>query len=183
MKVYTRLVIDMASGDVNEAETESHEYYGPVALCKGGSTTQTTQQEIDPQVREAVFGQNGVFTNAQQVYQHHQQNPYNALQIQALQGLQNWNNGDSMKNYMDSSNALAQKYLGQAGVNYQPVAYQPNKIDISSLLNPTSYGSAATAPATSPGNATPTTSPLTQAGNTATIGDPNKDEIDSRRKQ
>lgn len=39
MKVYTKIVIDMDKGCVVEAE--GFDYHGPVALCKGGSTTTT----------------------------------------------------------------------------------------------------------------------------------------------
>lgn len=51
MKIYERIVIDLASGET--LEESSYTYQGPVALCigggsGGGSSTQTVQQRADP---------------------------------------------------------------------------------------------------------------------------------------
>lgn len=57
MRVYTRIVIDMASGAVLEAE--GFDYDGPVALCKGGGGgSQTTNtQDIEYNARMATIAE------------------------------------------------------------------------------------------------------------------------------
>lgn len=49
MKIYTKTVIDMASGEM--LESESFDYTGPVAECKGGVSTTTV---TSPQAEQAL---------------------------------------------------------------------------------------------------------------------------------
>src|SRR5688572_19800954 len=46
VKIYTRIVIDMASGHTLEAD--SFDYAGPVALCKDGGSPPAAPTPIDP---------------------------------------------------------------------------------------------------------------------------------------
>lgn len=62
MRVYTRIVIDMASGAVLEAE--GFDYDGPVALCKGGGggsqTTNTQDTEYNARMATIAESQQGM---------------------------------------------------------------------------------------------------------------------------
>ncbi|MGE4551897.1 MAG: hypothetical protein AB7D57_02230 [Desulfovibrionaceae bacterium] len=62
MKIYTRVVLDMRTGEV--LHEESHEYGGPVALCKGGSggtsTTNTVDYEYNRRMATIAEAQNNM---------------------------------------------------------------------------------------------------------------------------
>ncbi|MDO9083720.1 MAG: hypothetical protein Q7U56_10600 [Humidesulfovibrio sp.] len=62
MRVYTRIIIDMASGAVLEAE--GFDYDGPVALCKGGGggsqTTNTQDTEYNARMATIAESQQGM---------------------------------------------------------------------------------------------------------------------------
>lgn len=55
MKIYTRVVIDMATGQA--IEEESHEYSGPVDECKGGGSTTTNTQDKEYNRRMATIAE------------------------------------------------------------------------------------------------------------------------------
>ena len=49
MKIYTRVVIDMATSEVLEAD--SYEYDGPLAECKGGKKPKTPDPVVVAQAQ------------------------------------------------------------------------------------------------------------------------------------
>jgi hypothetical protein len=55
MKIYNRIVIDMSTGRVEEADT--FEYTGPVAECKGGGSTTTNTQDPAYNARMATISE------------------------------------------------------------------------------------------------------------------------------
>jgi hypothetical protein len=65
MKIITRGVIDMATGEV--LEEEFFEYEGPVALMKGGGGTTQTVQKADPWSGQQPY-LTDIFANAQNLY-------------------------------------------------------------------------------------------------------------------
>lgn len=55
MRVFTRIVMDMGTGGV--LESESHEYAGPVALCKGGGSSTTNTVDYEYNARMATIAE------------------------------------------------------------------------------------------------------------------------------
>ena len=80
MKMYTRVVIDMADGSV--LEEESYEHTGDVALCKGSSSTTTVDREYNSRMAAIAERQQGMAEEYFQYWQQYQQ-PYERAQIDA----------------------------------------------------------------------------------------------------
>lgn len=68
MKVYTRVVIDMATGET--VEEESHEYSGPVDKCKGGGSTNTVDKEYNRRMANIAEEQQGTYEQMMNFYKH-----------------------------------------------------------------------------------------------------------------
>ena len=67
MKIYTRIVVDMASGAWLEAD--AREYAGPLALAKGGSSSASTTSTENVDRRQVVDNQSvGVSSDSSTVY-------------------------------------------------------------------------------------------------------------------
>jgi hypothetical protein len=165
MKIITRSVIDMGSGQV--VEEVAHNYEGPIAECKGGGSSTTTQsaQQLSPQMQAMLFGGNGssgVYGQAQQVYNQHAAQPLSPLQQQALQGMQDYFNSGAMNSAMAASNGVAQKLMGQGGVNYTPSQFQMPNLDFSAYTQKAATPSVSPAPAPAAA-ATPAPDPTLQA--------------------
>jgi hypothetical protein len=135
MKVYTRTVMDMASGQLLEADSIEHS--GSVAECKGGGgtqqTTQTTKQELDPMMKEFL---GKVMGQSEAAYNRHMANPFNSMQQSAVTGMGNHLNSGQAFAGMNASNDLASNFLRRAGVQYNPGAYGMPQVDTASILNP-----------------------------------------------
>jgi len=58
MKVYTKLVIDIASGEIEHEE--SYDYDGPVALCKGGGGGDAVDEEYNARMATIYESQQGM---------------------------------------------------------------------------------------------------------------------------
>ena len=84
MKMYTRVVIDMADGSV--LEEESYEHTGDVALCKGSSSTTTVDKEYNRRMAAIAERQQGMAEEYFQYWQQYQQ-PYEKAQIYANMNL------------------------------------------------------------------------------------------------
>ena len=84
MKMYTRVVIDMADGSV--LEEESYEHTGDVALCKGSSSTTTVDREYNSRMAAIAERQQGMAEEYFQYWQQYQQ-PYEIAQIDANRNL------------------------------------------------------------------------------------------------
>lgn len=115
MKIYRKTVIDMASGELEEAVTE--DYSGPVALCggSGGSQTTETKANLDPALKAAwLDGPDSALSNAQAVYKRHQENPFNDIQKMAITSMLG-SLGGSAGAY-NSGNALGAKALSGYGI-------------------------------------------------------------------
>ena len=80
MKIYTRVVIDMADGSV--LEEDSFEHHGDVALCKGSSSTTTVDKEYNRRMASIAERQQGMAEEYFQYWQQYQQ-PYEKAQIDA----------------------------------------------------------------------------------------------------
>lgn len=83
MKIYTKVVIDMSSGE--ELESESYEYFGPVALCgggSGGSETNTVDYEYNSRMAGISEEQNAWAREYFGMWQQHFK-PYEIAQAQA----------------------------------------------------------------------------------------------------
>lgn len=84
MKMYTRVVIDMADGSV--LEEDSFEHHGDVALCKGSSSTTTVDKEYNSRMASIAERQQGMAEEYFQYWQQYQQ-PYEIAQIDANMNL------------------------------------------------------------------------------------------------
>ena len=84
MKMYTRVVIDMADGSV--LEEDSFEHHGDVALCKGSSSTTTVDKEYNRRMASIAERQQGMAEEYFQYWQQYQQ-PYEIAQIDANMNL------------------------------------------------------------------------------------------------
>lgn len=83
MKIYTRIVIDMASGSV--LESLSYEHYGPISECKGGggsSTTNTVDYAYNARMATLSEEQQGWARDYYNMWQQYQK-PYEIAQTQA----------------------------------------------------------------------------------------------------
>ena len=123
MKVYTKVVYDIASGEV--LEEESYEYSGPVAEAKGDGGGGTTINKTEPWAEQKPYLLD-VFKNAQQIYQTHTPQafpdnttaPYTQQEQTALQNL--W----------DYANTQAPQFIGKVTV--------ANEFALGDVLNPAS---------------------------------------------
>ena len=80
MKIYTRVVIDMADGSV--LEEDSFEHHGDVALCKGSSSTTTVDKEYNSRMASISERQQDMAEEYFQYWNDYQK-PYEIAQIQA----------------------------------------------------------------------------------------------------
>jgi hypothetical protein len=76
MKIYTKICIDMSTGAV--VESDFYEYTGEVALCKGDSTDQQTEQ-LEQQNTQAQLAQNQQLMNIMQTQYGAQSQIYNYM--------------------------------------------------------------------------------------------------------
>lgn len=115
MQVYTRIVLDMATGDVLAADGYEHD--GPVALCKGGGggsqTTTTVDYEYNNRMATIAEQQQGM---AREYYDFWKSDykPYEQAQIQANREM------------IDQAKPLRDKFISESleGVNPETVAAQ-----------------------------------------------------------
>lgn len=84
MKIYTRVVMDMGTGDV--LESASFEYSGLVTLCKGGSSSTTVDKEYNKRLAAIQERQQDI-ADKYFGYWEQFQKPYEILQTQANTGL------------------------------------------------------------------------------------------------
>lgn len=140
MKIYSKTVVDMASGVIEEAE--AFEYSGDVAQCGGGGQTTSQSQQLDPAIREAYFGTDGhggLTGEAQKVYAAHKDNPFNDLQKNAITGMVDYLQSGKGMDYLGPSNQLAANLMGsgKGGVSYTPSpTYKMPQTDLTMLFAP-----------------------------------------------
>ena len=81
MRVYTRVVIDMATGTTEHAE--GYVYSGAVALCKGGSSSSTTVDKEYNKRLAAIQERQQDIADQYFAYWNEVQKPYETLQAQS----------------------------------------------------------------------------------------------------
>lgn len=118
IKISTRIVLDIATGKLLEAE--SFDYEGPLALAgKGGSSgSSSTVQEIPAELKP-LYAQTGTTLMGLQ-----NENPIsnylgaNPTPVAGLSGLQNKSLGLLSQNLSDATTPLEQSPIAQAGTRY-----------------------------------------------------------------
>jgi len=107
MKIYTRLVIDIETGE--RLEEESFEYSGPLALCDRAAQSQASQAAQTAQNTAAGYGANAATIGSQLV-------PFLSRELTNPQGYSQQDIGAMLTNAMASSGGANAGITGQANL-------------------------------------------------------------------